>query len=138
MRYIIERSKLCLDHSTTLYGLYAILCLLEGGPKVILNPTVIMLLIGSSIVATQIGRFSCQQVELLPIPLGATITASAPIPMARLRACLPMITGTIARIMSLVSHKSGSSPDATSLIPLQMNPPSTPTKSNFQTNLLRG
>lgn len=129
MRWVIERSKLCLDHSCTLYGIYALACALYGGIWSVVNIPVIGLLSLCCVITTQVGRYSCQQIELLPIPLGmsggaaaavAAISVSATttsIYNKRIRAYLPVVTGTIAKVINF--FKRDAAPPASEIIPLQ-------------------
>lgn len=72
-------------------------------------------------ITIQVGRWRCQQIELLPIPLGATIPDTGMVPerksyqnalSLRLKFLLPSINGRIAailhRIFSRPPHEKNS------------------------------
>lgn len=137
LRPIVERSKLCLDHASTLYILHGILCIGGGGgPSSVLNLPVLVILVICCIVTAQVGRHLCMQVELLPIPLGGPEVATTlrsggllagGLFSTRLRACLPLLTGTIARIMAWPSPQTPTrtSSGGNEAIPLKTLPLST-------------
>lgn len=127
---IVERSRLVLDHASTMYGLHVLLCILHGGVASTVNLLVMVLFLGLCFVTTQVGRYICMRSELLPIPLGpgaaaVPIGGQMSIATARLRALLPLLTGTIARLMQTAKRAFATEqPEVIPLTRLTSVPPS--------------
>jgi hypothetical protein len=66
-RFVVERSRLCLDYSATVYFIHFIICSICDGHFDISNA---LLSLASSILTTNFGRKYCLEVELSPIPMG--------------------------------------------------------------------
>lgn len=121
MRPVLERSKLCLDHACTLYGFHASFCAFMIGLRAVMSISAIFTLFLCCLIATQVGRFYCSQLELLPIPIGIpTVTNTTTIGTARLRACLPVLTGCIARILNLFKRRDAPPTESIPLNRLQV------------------
>lgn len=112
-----------------MYGVHLFICVILGGVTlVLLNPALLVLIVVQCAITVQVGRFQCQQAELLPIPLGS---ATSPMlvgegggglskfingSIGRVRSFLPMFTGFLARLLRMGS--SGSSSGHDTMVPL--------------------
>lgn len=135
MSCIVERSRLVLDHSCTLYGLYALSCMLFGGIFSVVDLAPLVVLASMCLVTTHVGRFICMRSELLPIPLGAPATAphylgQLSLATARIRALLPFFTGAVAKMLQIIRRPSpDDKPEAILLTKMSsLALPSTPKK----------
>lgn len=119
MRPVLERSKLCLDHACTLFGFHGLFCTIIAGPFAVLSIPVVSTLLICTVITTQVGRHYCTQLELLPIPIGITATSNAAaLGTTRFRACLPIVTGCIARVMNMFKRQD-SRPEAIPMARIQ-------------------
>lgn len=127
MRPVVGRSKMCLDHAATLYGIYLLTCLMASGPSSVCDIYTLAFMFICGAITTQIGRFSCMRSELEPIRMGSSrnnlvLNQSVPNPsFTRLKALLPIVSGTIAKIVDCVKGKPTSESET---IPLRHLPPS--------------
>lgn len=115
MEPVIGRSRECLDYSITLYTLHWLVSLfINGWP--ILQKSLLFVIISSIIqivITVQIGRWRCQQIELLPIPLSAgpeSIEGKRNIsqritPFVRLKFLLPWINNRISFLLTRLSWR---------------------------------
>lgn len=100
MRPIVERSKLCLDYACTLYILHTAACVLYSGAPAVLRGAYVLPLAVSCAATTQTARYACQQVELLPIPVGSGGLPNPGVPGPRYRSVLPLFNRGLARLFS--------------------------------------
>ncbi|PJF19491.1 hypothetical protein PSACC_00692 [Paramicrosporidium saccamoebae] len=87
------------------------------GPSTVASLPAVTTILVCCVITTQVGRYYCTQLELLPIPIGIGATSNT-LGTTRFRACLPLITGSIARIVGIFRKEDKSS----DLIPLARMP----------------
>lgn len=133
---IVAKSRQCLDYGATMYGVHLLICVISGGATaVLLNPVLLALTTAQCAITVQVGRYQCQQAELLPIPLGSiasptlvgeggSLSKYINGSLGRVRSLLPMLTGLLARILRM-----GSSSGHEMMVPL--NSASTVRNTNF-------
>lgn len=127
MRPVVGRSKMCLDHAATLYGVYLLTCLMASGPSSVCHIYTLGFMFICGVVTTQIGRFYCMRSELEPIQVGSSLNnlvlnQSVPNPtFTRLRALLPIVSGTVAKLLNYFKEKPATESEA---VPLRHLPPS--------------
>lgn len=93
-----------------------------SGPLSVCDIFTLMFIFTCCIVTTQIGRLYCMSSELEPIQVGSSLNGgvldqSGPNPtFTRLRALLPLISGTIAKILHCLGEQPANESEA---IPLK-------------------